>query len=51
MIKLFTVKEKLMSLFSDEAAVSHALERIKNEFKAIDPNFYEYIKYQYDILL
>lgn len=49
MIKLFTVKEKLMSLFSNEAAVSHALERIKNEFKAIDPTFYEYIKYQYDI--
>lgn len=49
MIKLFTVKEKLMNLFSEEAAVSHALERIKNEFKAIDPNFYEYIKYQYDI--
>lgn len=49
MIKLFTVKEKLMSLFSDEAAVSHALERIKDEFKAIDPTFYEYIKYQYDI--
>lgn len=49
MIKLFTVKEKLMSLFSDEAAVSHALERIKNEFEAFDPNFYKYIKYQYDI--
>ena len=49
MIKLFTVKEKLMSLFSDEAAVSRALERNKNEFKAIDPSFYEYIKYQYDI--
>ena len=49
MIKLFTVKEKLMSLFSNEAAVSHALERLKNEFKAIDPSFYEYAKYQYDI--
>lgn len=49
MIKLFTVKEKLMSLFSEEAAVSRALERIKNEFKAIDPSFYEYAKYQYDI--
>ena len=49
MIKLFTVKEKLMCLFSDETAVSHALERIKNEFKATDPSFYEYAKYQYDI--
>lgn len=49
MIKYFTVKEKLMSLFSEEAAVSRALERIKDEFKAIDPTFYEYIKYQYDI--
>lgn len=49
MIKLFTVKEKLMYLFSEEAAVSHALERIKNEFEAFDPDFYKYIKYQYDI--
>ena len=49
MIKLFTVKEKLMNLFSEEAAVSHALERLKNEFKAIDSSFYEYAKYQYDI--
>lgn len=49
MIKLFTVKEKLICLFSEEAVVSCALERIKNEFKAIDPSFYEYAKYQYDI--
>lgn len=49
MIKLFTVKEKLMYLFSEEAAVSHVLERIKNEFEAFDPDFYKYIKYQYDI--
>ena len=49
MIKLFTVKEKLMFLFSEETAVSHALERLKNEFKAIDPTFYAYAKDQYDI--
>lgn len=49
MIKLFTFKEKLMHLFSEEAAVSHALNRIKCEFEAFDPDFYKYIKYQYDI--
>lgn len=49
MIKLFTFKEKLMRLYSNKAAMCHALKRFKDEFEAIDPVFYKYAKYQYDI--